>query len=180
MYMTEIGKSQPKKYRNWLGNAYKLNDAFRPEWINDICFAISWCPTDNEILDALAELIVPEKVLLHIPNWRQDAYDENYPSYIPSGKGSEFIQKAQSMGFRTMPHFNSVDMDPTHPAYTYIRDFQYRSLDNKRVQGWTWFNGQVKPVPESNAARLRHRDKKNHDKSASGFRHVEINISRKR
>ncbi|MGQ9609975.1 MAG: DUF6259 domain-containing protein [bacterium] len=149
-----------EKYRNWLGDAYKLNNVFRPEWINDVCFAISWCPTDNEILNALADLIDPEKVLLHIPNWRQDAYDENYPSYIPSEKGTEFIQKAQSMGFRTMPHFNSVDMDPTHPAYTYIRDFQYRALDNKRVQGWTWFNGQVKPVPESNSARLKHRDKK--------------------
>jgi hypothetical protein len=51
-------------------------------------------------------------------------------------------------------------MDPTHPVYAYVRDFQYRSLDNKRVQGWTWHNGRVKPVPESNAARLKHRDKK--------------------
>ena len=74
--------------------------------------------------------------------------------------GRAFIQKAQSLGFRVMPHCNSIDMDPTHPVYASVRDFQYRSLDNKRVQGWTWHKGRVKPVPESNSARLRHRDKK--------------------
>jgi len=41
-----------------------------------------------------------------------------------------------------------------------MRDFQYRALESKRVEGWTWVNGAVKPVPESNAARLKHRNKK--------------------
>lgn len=148
------------QYRDWLSGTYNLDRATRPEWLNDVRFAISWCPTDPEILDTLKGLIAPEKVLLHIPNWRSDAYDENYPSYVPSEKGTAFVQKAQAMGFRAMPHFNSVDMDPSHPCYSYIRDFQYRALENRRVQGWTWVNGRVKPVPESNAARLRHRDKK--------------------
>jgi hypothetical protein len=98
--------------------------------------------------------------LLHIPNWRCDSYDENYPTFVASEAGQAFIQKAQSLGFRAMPHCNSIDMDPTHPVYSYVRDFQYRSLDGKRVQGWTWHKGRVKPVPESNSARLRHRDKK--------------------
>lgn len=147
-------------YRDWLSKAYNLDKAIRPDWLEDIKFAISWCPTDTEILDALAWIMSPKKVLLHVPNWRTDNYDENYPTYEPSEKGTEFVKKAQSMGFRTMPHFNSVDMDPSHPVYNYIRDFQYRALENKRVQGWTWFDGQVKPVPESNATRLRHRDKK--------------------
>jgi hypothetical protein len=128
--------------------------------MNDVRFAISWCPADTEILDVLAGLIAPEKVLLHIPGWRKDGYDENYPTFIASEKGATFIQKAQSMGFRAMPHCNSVDMDPSHPVYNYIRDFQYRALESKRVQGWTWVNGRVKPVPESNTTRLKHRDKK--------------------
>jgi len=56
-----------------------------------------------------------------------------------------------------MPHFNSIDMDPSHPAYHYIRDFQYRNIETKMAQGWSWYNGATKPVPESNAARMRHR-----------------------
>jgi hypothetical protein len=148
------------QYRNWLCDAYNLNKQKRPEWLKDIRFAISWCPTNPEILDVLADIIKPEKVLLHIPNWRTDGYDENYPTYEPSEKGTEFIKKAQGMGYRAMPHFNSVDMDPSNPTYNYVRDFQYRALENKRLQGWTWFDGSVKPVPESNATRLQHRDKK--------------------
>jgi len=148
------------QYRNWLSQAYGLDRAKRPDWLKDVRLALSWCPTEPAILDALAKLIPPEQVLLHIPNWRCDSYDENYPTFVASEAGQAFIQKAQSMGFRAMPHCNSIDMDPTHPVYDYVRDFQYRSLDSKRVQGWTWFKGSVKPVPESNSARLHHRDKK--------------------
>jgi len=36
---------------------------------------------------------------------------------------------------------NAVDMDPTHPAYAYVRDFQYRQPVSKSVQGWTWTKG---------------------------------------
>ena len=64
------------------------------------------------------------------------------------------------MGFRTMPHFNAIDMDPTHPVYPHVRDFQYREAGTHRVQGWVWHRGGPRVVPESNAARLRHRDKK--------------------
>jgi hypothetical protein len=53
---------------------------------------------------------------------------------------------------------NSIDMDPTHPVYAYVRDFEYREAVSKRVQGWTYINRQVRPVPESNAARLLHQD----------------------
>jgi hypothetical protein len=99
-------------------------------------------------------------VLIHLPNWRTDPYDENYPTYEPSPEGRAFVETAQHAGFRVMPHFNSIDMDPTHPVYALVRDFQYRALESKRVEGWTWVNGAVKPVPESNAARLKHRNKK--------------------
>ena len=147
-------------YRNWLRQAYGLNQATRPEWLKEVRLALSWCPAEPVLLDALANLISPEQVLLHVPGWRCDPYDENYPTFAPSEKGQAFIKKAQAMRFQVMPHCNSIDMDPTHPVYVSVRDFQYRSLDNKRVQGWTWHHGRVKPVPESNAARLRHRDKK--------------------
>jgi hypothetical protein len=148
------------KYRDWLIKGFGLDKAIRPDWVKDIKFAISWCPTNPAILDALAKILKPEQVLLHLPNWRTDHYDENYPTFIASEAGKAFVQKAISMGFHVMPHCNSVDMDPSHPVYNYIRDFQYRSLESKRAEGWTWFDGRVKPVPESNVTRLKHRDKK--------------------
>lgn len=146
-------------YRDWLSSAWNLSETPRPDWLSDLRFAISWCPTDPAILDALAKRLHPAQVLLHIPRWRTDAYDENYPTFTASPDGRRFIQQAKSMGFRTMPHFNSIDMDPTHPAYLYLRDFQYRALESKRVEGWVWHQG-GHAVMESNAARTRHRDMK--------------------
>ena len=94
------------------------------------------------------------------PHWRTDPYDENYPTYRPSEKAREFIGKGSAMGYRVMPHFNAIDMDPTHPVYPRIRDFQYRTLETRDLWGWGWFEGKPMGVPESNAARLEHRDKK--------------------
>lgn len=147
------------QYRDWLAETYHPERTPRPDWLPELRFAISWCPCDPGILDALAARLPPSRVLLHIPHWRTDGYDQNYPNYVASAEGRAFIQKAQDMGFRAMPHFNSVDMDPTHPTYTSLRDFQFREVESKRLQGWTWADGQVKPLQESNAARLRHQDK---------------------
>ena len=147
------------QYRDWLERAYHPERTPRPDWLRDLRFAISWCPCDPAILDALAQRLDPKTVLLHVPNWRSDGYDQNYPTFLPSAAGEQFIKQAQSMGFRTMPHFNSVDMDPTHPAYAYLRDFEYRDPETKRLQGWTWADGKIMPMQESNAARLRHQDK---------------------
>lgn len=147
------------QYREWLETAWGLSAARRPEWLAKLRFAVSWCPTQPAILDGLAKLFKPSEVLVHIPHWRADSYDENYPTYTASPAGRAFIGQARQMGFVTMPHFNSIDMDPTHPAYNYLRDFQYRALETKRVEGWVYHKA-VLPVMESNAARTRHRDKK--------------------
>lgn len=147
------------KYRDWLERAFSLDRTPTPDWLPDLRFAVSWCPCEPAILDALAKHLNPAQVLLHIPGWRTDGYDQNYPTYNASPAGSAFIAKAQQMGFRAMPHFNSVDMDPTHPVYNYVRDFAFREVGSKRLQGWTWADGQVKPLQESNAARLLHQDK---------------------
>ena len=64
------------------------------------------------------------------------------------------------MGFRMMPHFNAIDMDPSHPSYAYLRDFQYRGIDKQDLRGWSWHQGRGLGVPESNASRLQNRDKK--------------------
>ena len=148
-------------YREWLWNAYDLKkeEDKRQAWINDVKLAISWCPGDQEILDVLATKISPSKVLLHYPDWRTDIYDQNYPTYLASEVGKKFIQKCHNMGFHIMPHFNSIDMDPSHPVYTQLRDFQYRDIVTKKIQGWSWLDGKVLGVPESNESRILHRDK---------------------
>jgi hypothetical protein len=151
-----------QRYRDWLWRAYGLEaeERRRQEWTRGIRMAISWCPGDPAVLDALAPKVDPRRVLLHFPNWRNDPYDENYPSYVASESGRAFIAKAQQMGFHIMPHCNSVDMDPTHPVYAQVRDFQYRDIETSRLAGWSWHEGRVIGVPESNAARGQHRDKK--------------------
>ena len=99
----------------------------------------------------------PSKVLLHFPDWRTDIYDQNYPTYNASEKAKGFIEKSKKMGFHVMPHFNSIDMDPSNPAYTWIRDFQYRNLESKQLMGWSWVDGKAIGVPESNQSRIENR-----------------------
>ncbi len=141
-------------YRDWLAEAYGLGAETLPSWAKDVSLALSWCPIDPAVLDALAERISPQKVLLHVSAFRRDR--NNYPDYTPSPEGAAFIQKAQDMGFRVMPHVAAIDIDPKHPTYNFIRDFQYRELENKKIVGWTW-RGEG-PVPESHATRIRLRE----------------------
>ncbi len=147
------------RYREWLWEAFDLKkeENKRKEWTRDIKFAISWCPGDPEVLDVLAKKIPPSRVLLHYPDWRTDQYDQNYPTYIPAKEASAFIGKAQEMGFHIMPHFNAIDMDPSNPVYNLVRDFQYRSIERKEIQGWSWVDGKVLGVPESNESRMHNR-----------------------
>lgn len=151
-----------EQYRTWYWRAYNLEaeEKRRQPWIHDLRFAVSWCPGDPDILDALARRVPPGKVLLHFPYWRADEYDENYPRYVASDKGKAFIAKARTMGYRIMPHCNSIDMDPSHPSYQLIRDFQYRNLEKKQLLGWSWYKDRGIGVPESNGNRTGNRDKK--------------------
>jgi hypothetical protein len=151
-----------EEYREWLWHAYGLqrDESARPDWIHDVRFAVSWCPGAPDVLDALARRLDPRKIVIHYPNWRTDPYDENYPAYVASEAGKQFVAKSQSMGFRILPHFNAIDMDPSHPAYAYLRDFQYRGIDRQDLRGWSWHQGRGLGVPESNASRAFNRDKK--------------------
>ncbi len=151
-----------EEYRSWYWEAYNLEseERMRQPRIHDVKFAVSWCPGEPDILDALAKRLSPKHVLLHFPNWRSDAYGENYPNYTASNMGKAFINKCQSMGFQIMPHFNSIDMDPSNPVYPQVRDFQYRTIEKKELLGWSWYKGRGIGVPESNMNRTNNRDKK--------------------
>jgi len=139
------------QYRDWLWQAYGLDGAVRKPWLQDVRLALSWFNGDPAILDAIAAQVDPAKVLIHFSNWRTDAYDENYPTYVASAEAKATFLKAKAMGFHIMPHCNSVDMDPTHPAYAYLRDFQYRDVVSRGLHGWGWDAeaGGVLGVPNS-------------------------------
>lgn len=155
-----------EQYRQWYWKAFNLEkeEQQRQSWIHDVKLAVSWCPGSPNILDELAKKVTPEKVIIHFPRWRSDPYDENYPNFEASESAKEFIKKGKQMGFHVMPHFNSIDIDPNHPAYRQVRDFSYRSIDKKELQGWSWHDGgnfnRPFGVPESNLGLLNHRDKK--------------------
>ena len=150
------------RYRDWLWQAYGLDSAqkSRRPWIYDVRLAISWCPDHLDILDALAKRVDPRRVLIHFPGWRSDEYDENYPTFVASESGRAFTSKGKTMGFHVMPHFNSVDMDPSNPVYSRVREFQYRDIENMKILGWSWVDGKVLGVPESGSSLFEHRDKK--------------------
>jgi hypothetical protein len=155
-------KVPASRYREWLWHAYNLKaeEERRKEWIREVRLALCWCPGKPEILDVLSRKVQPGKVLIHFPDWRSDPYDENYPTFTASETGRAFIAKAQAMGFRIMPHCNSIDMDPSHPVYSQVRDFQYRDVEKQRLLGWAWYQNRSFGVPQSNLTRLEHRDKK--------------------
>jgi hypothetical protein len=155
-------KVAAERYRSWLWTAYSLaaEEQRREPWLRALAMAISWCPGDIAILNSLAEKVDPKKVLIHFSNWRTDAYDENYPTYIASEKAAAFLARAHESGFHVMPHFNIVETDPNHPVYAQLRDFQYRDIETKKLYGWSWVNGRAIGVPESNASRLNHRREK--------------------
>lgn len=155
-------KIPAERYRNWLWETYSLakEEQRRQPWLHSLAMAISWCPGDMAILEGLAKRVDPGKVLLHFSNWRTDAYDENYPTYIASENAAAFLARALEMGFHVMPHFNIVETDPNHPVYAQVRDFQYRDIETKKLYGWSWVNARAIGVPESNASRLNHRREK--------------------
>lgn len=140
-------------YRDWLWQAYGLaaEEQRRKPWMHDVRFALSWYHGDPAILDALARRLDPATVLIHFSQWRTDPYDQNYPTYEPSEGARAVFAKAREMGFHIMPHCNSVDMDPTHPVYPYVRDFQYRDVHTRSLHGWAYDReaGGVLSVPNS-------------------------------
>ena len=150
-----------ERYRQWLWKTYDLaaEEKKRKSWVNDVKLGVSWCPSDKAVIDELKNKVDPKKVLLHLPNWRINGYDQCYPDFTPRENFIEFLEYAAALGFHCMPHSNSVDMDPSMPEYKYLCDFKYRSVDGGRFLGWGWENGHAIGVPSSNKALDESRDK---------------------
>ncbi|NLG51815.1 MAG: hypothetical protein GX552_17055 [Chloroflexi bacterium] len=128
------------RYRDWYWKAYRLDEAalMRPDWLDDIRLAVSWCPTNLDLLDALAARANPQQVFIHLPRWRSFKYDQDYPTYEPSAEGRAFIEKARAMGYHIAPHANACQMNPDHPLFFQARDFCTRDPSDMRWGGWSW------------------------------------------
>ena len=156
-------------YRAWLWKAYDLEKQRRqrPDWLYDLRLAVSFCPADIEILKALEKRVDPKKVLVHVSSWRDDGYDRNYPHYEPNAAARDVFAYGRERGFHIMPHLNSMQIDPSHPAHLLLRNMQLRDLDTGKVNGWAfdyeeWLKtDQAVDVPYSDFARVQpyNRDK---------------------
>ncbi len=148
-------------YRHWYRTSFDSQAARnrRPQWYDKIKLVITYCPSDPAILVALSKKIAPEKVLIHLSTWRTFPYDVNYPDYSSTPAAKAFIIKAQKMGFRVMPHFNAVDLDPGNPVFEQVKDFAYRDVIQKTLMGWSWDGIRYIGVPETHYALTRNRDK---------------------
>lgn len=148
-------------YKSWLYKTYGLEKqrAACADWLGDLRLALSWCPTNADLLDELAKKVDPKKVLLHLPNWRANRYDTCYPDFTPSNSFKAFYKYATEKGFHCAPHANSIDMDPSMPEYAYLSDFKCREVLTGSFYGWGWDNGKGLPVPTSNHALSCNRDK---------------------
>ena len=128
------------RYRDWYWRAYGLENAarLRPDWVDGLRLAVSWCPTNLDLLDALAKRVQPARTFIHLPNWRPFVYDQDYPSFIADEKGAAFLAKARALGFHVAPHANACQMSPHHPFFFQARDFCTRSPFDLRWGGWSW------------------------------------------
>ncbi len=149
-------------YRAWLhreADAEQLR-ALRPDWAAGIRLALQWANNDASLLDAVAKILPPAKVLIHQCAWRADPYDVNYPEYTAGKDGEAYIRKGRAMGFHIMPHFNFFAIDPNHPAFASLTDFVARQFGSQRLMAWRWKDGQCPAPPQGFATLANLRDEK--------------------
>jgi hypothetical protein len=137
-------------YRQWLERTYDLARlaAQRPGWIREIRLTVQGCPCRLDILEELARLIDPRRVLIETSKWRTDDFDTNYPEYVASDAGRAFLQEAVRRGYRIMPYFNFQGCDPTHPVFASVSRYATRDPSTRRLLGWRHDGKQCRDFPQ--------------------------------
>jgi hypothetical protein len=150
-----------KIYKDWLYRTYNLEKEVskRADWLKNIKMAVSWADSNTEVLDAIAKHVDPNKVVIHMSNWRDFTYDQNYPDYTPSAAAVNYIEHGAKLGFKIAPHMNAMEVDPSHPVYPMLSDFQMLHIDNKTVFGWGWDHGKYLGVPWTEYAKTDPRNR---------------------
>jgi len=150
-----------KIYRDWYREAYHIEKekAGRLPWPSDIKMAVIWAGTGTASLDAIAKKTDPSKVLIHMADWRNFKYDQDYPEYAPSAAAAKYIEYGTKLGFKIAPHMNSMDIDPSHPVYPMLSDFQMLDIDKKTACGWGIIEGRLVGVPWTEYAKTDPRNR---------------------
>ncbi len=106
-------------YRRLIEEPFALREAnrLRPDWIGEIALMVLTDMTDRAELEALAGRFDPRRTLLHVPAWRKEEYDVNWPDYTPRDDMKEMIDFAHSLGFRVQLHCNMHGCQPDRPEY---------------------------------------------------------------
>jgi hypothetical protein len=156
------------EYRRWLEQAWDFPGliASRPDWVRDIRLTLQGCPPRVDILAAASRLIDPKHVLVETGGWRRDPFDVNYPEYVPSEAGREFLGGAVARGFRVMPYFNFHGCDPAHPFYASVRDFVTRDPSSRRILGWRHDGRQCRDFPQGQERLVRLKERTGHTELA--------------
>ena len=144
-----------KSYKDWYYKTYDIETekAKRPIWHSDIKMAMSWAGSDVAVLDAIASKVDAHKVLIHMANWRDQKYDQDYPDYVPSAAAVKYFEHGAKLGFKIAPHMNAMEIDPSHSVYPMMSDFLMLHVDEKTAYGWGWDNGRYLGVPWTEYAR---------------------------
>lgn len=108
-----------ERYREVLKELYPLEeaDARRPAWAKDITLFFLTDIGDRKELEALAARTDPTKVLLHVPGWRKELYDVNWPDLTPRPGFAEDVAFAHKLGFRVQLHCNMNGFQQELPEF---------------------------------------------------------------
>ncbi|MBR6426364.1 MAG: hypothetical protein IKS28_00915 [Clostridia bacterium] len=117
-------------YRDFVTEKFGLEEAdrYRPDWVDDIQLYYATDMHDRAELAALASRVDASKVILHVPDWRTNLYDVNWPDYTPQPALKEMIEYAHSLGFKVQLHCNMFGFQPELEDYQ--RFAKYHSRDS--------------------------------------------------
>jgi Domain of unknown function (DUF6259) len=138
------------RYRNWLEKTwdFKRIAAGLPDWIGDVRLTFQGCHLEKSFLEGLEKLMPPKNILIETGSWRKDRFDINYPEYVPSEAGQEFLAEASRRGFCVMPYFNFHGCDPTHPFFPKVSRYATADVMTRRVLGWRHDGKECRPFPQ--------------------------------
>lgn len=115
-------------YRDFANEKFGLEEsnARRPDWVDDIGLAVATDLHSKAELDALAKQVDPKSVILHVPDWRVEKYDINWPDYTPQPGVKEMIEYAHSLGFKVQIHCNMNGCQKELPIYQRVKQYHMK------------------------------------------------------
>lgn len=95
-------------------------------------------PYDSSVLDQLATEVNPAQTLLYLADWRNDAFDTNYPDYTPAPNTALLVQHAHALGFHVMLHASMIGVSPGNPDFQSVSQYQALDETGRQLLGFDW------------------------------------------